>query len=139
MMGKREKVGELQKVHDYDQWVLLVKAIGADKILEEYGATTYPNNTYAVSSSRTKYHGHWNSKTQTGHVAGTLLSFSTTRRKFKEVRLVEAKGWVFKSSKGDKEYEVTQDGVKLNCTCPGYTFRRKCKHVTEIYEKLANE
>ena len=38
-----------------------------------------------------------------------------------------------KSSKGNSFYEVQMNNsVSLECSCPGYGFRRKCRHVTEI-------
>ena len=42
--------------------------------------------------------------------------------------------WVFvSSSKASKKYTVTRDGKEgLNCDCPGFQFRRECKHVVEV-------
>ena len=38
-----------------------------------------------------------------------------------------------KSSKGNSFYEVQMNNSgSLECSCPGYGFRRKCRHVTEI-------
>ena len=38
-----------------------------------------------------------------------------------------------KSSKGNSFYEVQMNmSGSLECSCPGYGFRRKCRHVTEI-------
>ena len=38
-----------------------------------------------------------------------------------------------KSSKGNSSYEVQMNNSgSLECSCPGYGFRRKCRHVTEI-------
>jgi len=38
-----------------------------------------------------------------------------------------------KSSKGDKEYIVQMDNSgSLQCTCPGYTYRRRCRHIEEV-------
>lgn len=36
-----------------------------------------------------------------------------------------------KGSNG-KEYFITKVGNKYSCTCPGYAFRHKCKHVEEL-------
>lgn len=41
------------------------------------------------------------------------------------------KTWTVKGSKNN-EYIVTQDHNQYTCTCPGYGFRRACKHVDEI-------
>ena len=40
-----------------------------------------------------------------------------------------------KSSRGNSFYEVQMNNSgSLECSCPGYGFRRKCRHVTEIIE-----
>lgn len=36
-----------------------------------------------------------------------------------------------KGSKGNT-YVVTRNSKGWNCTCPGFSFRRQCKHVTEM-------
>jgi len=51
----------------------------------------------------------------------------------------EHKNKVYKvtSSKGDKEYEVSIDGSGgFGCTCPGYGFRRKCRHIDYVKNEL---
>ena len=51
----------------------------------------------------------------------------------------EHKNKVYKvmSSKGDKEYEVSIDGSGgFSCTCPGYGFRRKCRHIDYVKNEL---
>ena len=41
------------------------------------------------------------------------------------------------SSKGNKEYEVSIDSSgSFSCTCPGYGFRRQCRHIKEVTESL---
>lgn len=39
--------------------------------------------------------------------------------------------WQVQGSKGSV-YTVTQTESKLSCTCPGFQFRRNCRHITEI-------
>ena len=37
------------------------------------------------------------------------------------------------SSKGDKEYEVQMNtSGSLVCECPGYGFRRRCRHIDQV-------
>lgn len=42
------------------------------------------------------------------------------------------------SSKGGKFYKVTVslDGKLDNCTCPGFGYRRRCRHVDELRLQL---
>jgi len=40
-----------------------------------------------------------------------------------------------KSSKGNAYYDVKMNtSGSMECSCPGYGFRRKCRHVTEIVQ-----
>ena len=39
-------------------------------------------------------------------------------------------------SKGST-YSVTIDGKQRSCTCPGYGFRRDCKHIRQVLENAA--
>lgn len=41
--------------------------------------------------------------------------------------------WHVAGSKGNT-YTVTEDGGRRECTCPGFTFRKDCKHVHEKRE-----
>jgi len=48
-------------------------------------------------------------------------------------------GKVYKvlSSKGDKEYQVNYNVTgSLECSCPGYGFRRRCRHIDQITSTL---
>lgn len=49
----------------------------------------------------------------------------------------ENKAYKVKSSKGDKEYQVSvsKNGA-FSCTCAGYGFRRKCRHIDYIKNEL---
>ena len=41
------------------------------------------------------------------------------------------------SSKGDKEYIVKANASgSLECECPGYGFRRSCRHIKQVTESL---
>ena len=41
------------------------------------------------------------------------------------------KEWVITGSKGN-EYLVIRVKGKYNCTCPGYTYRKSCRHIAEV-------
>lgn len=57
-------------------------------------------------------------------IDGKPYSFEVKEKKAETVRLVAG-------SKG-KVYEVTSH----SCTCPGFTFRGTCKHVTELAKEI---
>ena len=45
--------------------------------------------------------------------------------------------WKIPSSKGDKEYTVrTSITGSLECECPGYGFRRRCRHIDQVKSSL---
>ena len=46
-----------------------------------------------------------------------------------------SESWTVQGSK-NKNYVVTLDHGRYECTCPGFQFRRACKHVDAIKEKL---
>jgi hypothetical protein len=43
---------------------------------------------------------------------------------------------VFKVQSGEKEYFVTNKSEKYTCTCTGFNFRGKCKHIDAVVNKL---
>ena len=48
-----------------------------------------------------------------------------------------AKEYKVMSSKGDKEYVVKANASgSLECECPGYGFRRSCRHIKQVTESL---
>ena len=45
--------------------------------------------------------------------------------------------WKIPSSRGDKEYTVrTSITGSLECECPGYGFRRRCRHIDQVKASL---
>jgi len=137
-MKQKVRIGDRLEFNDYESWLEEVKKRGADLLLEEHGATTYPNFIYASSEGKQRLQGNWSPTSGKGYVYEFLISFNTSRRKFLETRVAQKKGWVFKSSDGKKEYEVVQNEDSLKCTCPGFTFRGHCKHITKVSENLTN-
>ena len=41
------------------------------------------------------------------------------------------KEWTVTGSKGNAYLVIRQDG-KYNCSCPGFTFRKSCRHLSEV-------
>ncbi len=39
--------------------------------------------------------------------------------------------WTIRGSKGN-EYLVIRQKGQYNCTCPGFTYRKSCRHITEV-------
>jgi len=46
--------------------------------------------------------------------------------------------WTIKGSKGDS-YTVTSKDGQWNCTCTGFGFRRKCKHIESAKSLIINK
>jgi|TARA_R110002110_G_C13317902_1_gene705835 hypothetical protein len=43
--------------------------------------------------------------------------------------------WIVEGSKGNR-YTVTKIGDAFKCSCPGFSFRRKCKHSEKISKEV---
>ena len=107
------------------------------KELTEWPGAT-PNHTYLVVDSREKMLGYVRSGTKKLEMFKQPLPFDTRRRKFKEVantwgyvepQLVNTENsWQVKSSSGNV-YTIEKNGSRLSCTCTGFRFKRKCRHV----------
>lgn len=48
----------------------------------------------------------------------------------------EGRVWTVKGSKGD-EYQVSESNGEYSCTCSGFKFRSKCRHVDEVLSDVA--
>ena len=101
------------------------------RILKEttdWGAENISNGTYYVNE-----HGHL--VAYMPHLGAykeftkPMKQFSTSRRNFKELGTIDDgdSGTPVKGSKGNTYY--VKDG---KCTCPGFKFRHKCKHLLEV-------
>jgi hypothetical protein len=60
----------------------------------------------------------------------SVLDIKLIKGDFKNVD-TDHKVWTVKGSKGNS-YTVTRMSNKYNCTCPGFSFRKTCKHVVEV-------
>ena len=43
----------------------------------------------------------------------------------------EVQTWTIQGSRGN-EYTVMRTGNGYSCTCPGFTFRKSCKHLSQV-------
>jgi hypothetical protein len=101
------------------------------RILKEttdWGAEKVSNGTYYVNE-----HGHLVAymPPQGAYKEFTkpMKQFSTSRRKFKELGTIdddEDCGTPVKGSKGNTYYVKDE-----KCSCPGFKYRHKCKHILE--------
>lgn len=43
----------------------------------------------------------------------------------------EGRSWIVKGSKGD-EYKITEHSGNYSCSCSGFRFRSKCRHIEQF-------
>lgn len=106
--------------------------------LTEWSNST-PNHVYFVNDERSKMLGYVPAGAVTALKFSRPMGFDTRKRKFKEIKntwgFVEDRPklpqWRFDGSKGNT-YVVEQTENGLACTCPGFVFRGKCKHVAAV-------
>jgi hypothetical protein len=102
---------------------------------------TIPNHTYFVTDSKDKMYAYIIAGTKKITEFKNPLPFSTTRRKFKEVdntfkytapekAKTTGKTWQVAGSKGF--YTVVEEAGELSCTCTGFKFYSKCKHIDSV-------
>jgi hypothetical protein len=106
----------------------------------DYRDTT-PNGVYLLDDSKSKMYAFRPFGTGKIKVFKNPIRIETRGRKFKlnEVQFAtdlkesepEGRVWTVKGSKGD-EYRVTELNGNYSCTCSGFRFRAKCKHVDNV-------
>ena len=57
------------------------------------------------------------------------IGYAPTKQDFKD--------YPIKGSKGSEYTVRVKDGVAIACTCPGYTFRHRCRHLKEVQGMLS--
>lgn len=100
-----------------------------------------PNHIYVLTDSKEKMIGYIRAGTDKLEIFKQPLPFDVRRRKFKQVpntfgyvepKLVNtANSWQVKSSSGSV-YTIEKNGTRLSCTCMGFKFKSKCRHVDEF-------
>jgi len=110
-----------------------------------------PNHVYLLSDDKSKLYAYVKHGTDTVFTfKKPIKGFSTKGRTFREVANtynyklekeevntevladVALKRWTVQGSKGNT-YTVTLKGKTLVCSCPGHTYRGKCKHTEEVH------
>lgn len=112
--------------------------------------TNVPNHQYILSDDKRTCVGYIKKGTKVPKMFSKPISFDPRRRTFKFLKEYDmkqskeytqyvgrgdyqsVKEYKVKGSKGD-EYTVTISEVTGNtCTCTGFTFRGKCKHIEQV-------
>lgn len=104
-----------------------------------------PNHTYLLNDSKSRMSGYVPANANHLIMFSQPMPFDTRGRRFREVPdqwghipSEPERSWKFTGSRGDEYVVVLSDGQPM-CSCPGYQFRGKCKHVTEVSDQLCKE
>lgn len=121
--------------------MILAKEITADWQVE----FRPPNHTYLMSDNMEKIYGYfkWH-KANDFVLLRTPLKFDTRYRRFKVLQRGynfageknSNKTWLVNGSKGH-QYHVEETENGMTCSCVGYKYHGKCKHIDEVTHELA--
>ena len=115
------------------------------KILQEvtdWAGYAAHNHIYFADDSKSKIYAYIKQGSDVVFEFNLPVKFDTRGRKFKptpniwdfspkEDLSMTNKSWVVKGSKGDS-YTVLEENGKYSCSCSGFTFRGKCRHIIDI-------
>jgi len=115
------------------------------KILEEvtdWGDYAVLNHTYFTDDGKSKIYAYVKQGTDIVVEFAKPVRFDIRGRKFKAIPNVwdfspkedlstANKSWVVKGSKGDS-YTVLEENGKYSCSCSGFIFRGKCRHIIDV-------
>lgn len=87
----------------------------------------YSDNSVQVLKTQIKIDKRYRTFVKTKHPGLEKLIKNTTPK---------SNTRVFKVKSKEKEYFVELSDYNYSCTCTGFTFRGKCKHITAVAEKL---
>jgi uncharacterized Zn finger protein len=108
--------------------------------------STAPNHVYYLSDSKTHMVGYIKAGDTELFKFKNPIRIDTRGRKFKQLDIVaESDSVYFKvdtpessvimvEGSNGKQYQVAKKGARYTCSCPGFGFRQKCKHVDAIKE-----
>ena len=116
-------------------------------------ADGYANHIYYVDDAGTRMVGYIKHGTTALFKFKRPIAYSSKGRKFRKVNIKGESDSVYfgtptkdltenrspatievKGSKGET-YFLNKVGDKFACSCPGFQFRRKCRHVEQLLEK----
>ena len=101
-----------------------------------------PNHTYLVNDNKEKLYAYIKVGTKDVVELAKPIKFDTRGRKFKEVPnysgylpqediIPVSTEWKVTGSKGDV-YTVKEEQGNYSCTCTGFVYRGKCKHIESV-------
>lgn len=109
----------------------------------DWGSPTASNHIYYLKDDKTHMVGYIKQGTTELFKFKQPITFYPKGRKFVELKkkgeldsvyftkteTFTPKAAIVVQGSNGKEYYVTKIGSKYSCTCPGFAFRHKCKHV----------
>ena len=114
------------------------------KVLQEITewTTKTPNHTYIVNDSKDKLYAYIKVGSKDLVELAKPMKFYTNKRKFKEIPnftgylpqediVPVSSEWKVTGSKGDV-YTVREEQGYYTCTCTGFVYRGKCKHIESV-------
>ena len=112
------------------------------KVLQEitvWRTSNQPNHIYFMNDSRSKAYAYLQKGTDKVFKFKNPLGMDLRGRRFKEVPnqwnfsvddQPVGRTWRITGSKGD-QYTVVEDAGRWSCTCSGFQFRGKCRHLEQ--------
>jgi len=103
------------------------------------GVSRQPNHTYLISEDYSKIFGYFKWGTKEFQMFKNPIRFDSRYRKFKVVKTdlyfegqkPTTKQWKIEGSKGNV-YVVQETAHGLSCSCVGFKYHGKCKHIDEV-------
>ncbi len=112
----------------------------------EWDSPNAQNHTYYVCDDKTKMVGYIKQGTTDLFKFKQPIAIYTKGRKFVELKkkgepdsvyfvkqeVFTPKDVIIVKGSSGKEYQITKVGSRYSCSCPGFQFRNKCKHIEEV-------
>lgn len=121
--------------------MILVREITADW----KDVSRSPNHTYLMSDNMSTVYGYfkWHNPNEF-EMLRTPVKIDTRYRKFKVLQRgyefagqkQKNRSWLIKGSKGH-EYVVEETDNGMSCSCVGFKYHGKCKHIDEVMNEPA--
>ena len=116
-----------------------VRRLVMDAILETTvwkGVKRQPNHIYLMDGSKAVAYIKWGLADEEPFYFSKPLPFDRRGRTFTKADVARFKGVRAKSNtiqvQGSKGNTYTVDPDAKTCTCPGFTFRGNCKHLSQV-------